>query len=266
MSEIASDFSGTFAQKLAAAHRGGERVMADTSTLEALSRDQALSIQHEVVSALSPVAGWKVAALPDGDLISAPIVRSRLFQSPVSISPAVYGLGGIECEIAFRFGREPVPARDGFASEHIIEAIDGACAAIEVADSRWASKFTIPRNAMIADLLSNGALVLGSLNKNWQDVAFETVPARLGINGNTICQTIGGHPRGDLIGLMVMLANDLGKRGLVIKPGEIVTTGSYTGFHTADPGDEIVAEFDGFTSVSVTFNRFENNGETDALR
>ncbi|TIU17406.1 MAG: hypothetical protein E5W49_20060, partial [Mesorhizobium sp.] len=194
MSEIASDFSGTFAQKLAAAHRGGERVMADTSTLEALSRDQALSIQHEVVSALSPVAGWKVAALPDGDLISAPIVRSRLFQSPVSISPAVYGLGGIECEIAFRFGREPVPARDGFASEHIIEAIDGACAAIEVADSRWASKFTIPRNAMIADLLSNGALVLGSLNKNWQDVAFETVPARLGINGNTICQTIGGHP------------------------------------------------------------------------
>ncbi|MER8563478.1 fumarylacetoacetate hydrolase family protein [Mesorhizobium sp. M0578] len=267
MPDIASEITNSVVQKLVAAHRSGERVPADALTLEALSRAQALSIQHEVVSALSlPVAGWKVAALADGDLVSAPIVRSRLFHSPASISPSVYGLGGVECEIAFRFAREPVPGRDGFASDHIIEAIDGACAAVEVADSRWASEFSIPRNAMVADLLSNGALIVGSVSKNWRDVAFDALGARLRINGDTICQTMGGHPYGDLIGLTVMLANDLRKRGLVIQPGEIVTTGSYTGFHTANPGDEIVAEFDGFTSVSVTFNSFENSGETCALR
>ncbi|ESX84280.1 fumarylacetoacetate hydrolase family protein [Mesorhizobium sp. LNJC405B00] len=267
MSDRASEISRVIAQKLIAAHRSGERVPANASTLEALSRAQALGIQHAVVSGLSvPVAGWKVAALPDGDLISAPIVESRLFQSGVSISPAIYGLGGVECEIAFRFAREPAPGRNGFAREHIIEAIDGAYAAVEVVNSRWASALSTPRNAMIADLLSNGALIIGSVNRNWRDVGFDTLGARLGINGSTVCQNAGGHPDGDLIGLLIMLANHLRQRGLVLRPGEIVTTGSYTGFHTANPGDEIVAEFDGFTPVSVTFDGLENSGEIYALR
>ncbi|RUV68420.1 hypothetical protein EOA78_26815 [Mesorhizobium sp. M5C.F.Cr.IN.023.01.1.1] len=257
MSNQACEFLSTLAQRLVVARRGGQRVRADASTLETLSRARALSIQHEVVSALSlPVAGWKVAALPDGDLISAPILRDRLFESPAIICPGVYGLGGVECEIAFCFAREPIPGSDGFAREHIVEAIEGACAAIEVVDSRWASSFSTPRNAMVADLLSNGALVVGPVNRSWQDVAFHTLMARLGINGNSICQSTGGHPDGDLIGLLVMLANDLAKRGLVLRPGEIVTTGSYTGFHTANPGDAIVAEFDGFTSASVIFQQF----------
>ncbi|MER8402004.1 hypothetical protein [Mesorhizobium sp. M1348] len=162
--------------------------------LEALSRAQALSIQHELVNALSlPVAGWKVAALPDGDLISAPIIRGVFFKARPPFS-AVYGLGGVECEIAFCFAREPIRGRNGFASEHIIEAIDRACAAVEVADSRWASKFSIPRNAIVADLLSNGALVIGSLNRNWRDVVFEALGARLGVNGDTACQTSGAVP------------------------------------------------------------------------
>ncbi|CAN7743012.1 2-keto-4-pentenoate hydratase [Mesorhizobium sp. LjNodule214] len=258
MSIIANEIARGIAQKLVAAYRAGKRVPADPLMLEALSRVQALNIQHEVVKALAvPVAGWKVAALPDGDLISAPILRDRLFPSPASICPAIYGLGGVECEIAFRFVREPIPGREGFEKEHIIEAIDGACPAIEVVDSRWATTFSTPRNAMIADLLSNGALVVGPANRNWRDVAFRALGARLGINGRTACQSTGGHPDGDLIGLLTMFANDLRKRGIVLSPGEIVTTGSYTGFHTAKPGDEIVAEFDGFSPVSVAFNSLE---------
>lgn len=245
------------AQRLIAAHLGGQRVEVDLSILEALSRSQALIIQHEVVSKLSvPVAGWKVAALPDGDLISAPIVASRLLHSPTSISRSTYGLGGVECEIAFRFASEPVPGKGGFAREQIIEAIDGACAAIEIVDSRWTTAFSTPRNAMIADLLSNGALAVGAVNKNWRDMAFDTLRANLGINGTAVCESTGGHLDGDLIGLLTMFANDLRERGLVLRPGEIVTTGSYTGLHTARSGDEIVAEFDGFSPVSVAFQQF----------
>lgn len=256
MSNTASPISSALAQSLVAAHQGGQRVGADLSTLESLSRAQALSIQHEVVSRLSvPIAGWKVAALPDGDLISAPIVTSRLLHSPARISQTTYGLGGVECEIAFRFAKEPVPDKGGFARAQIIEAIDGACAAIEIVDSRWTTAFSTPRNAMIADLLSNGALVVGAVNKNWRDVAFNNLRAHLGINGTTVCQSTGGHPNSDLIGLLTMFANDLRERGLVLRPGEIVTTGSYTGFHTARSGDEIAAEFDGFSPVSVAFQQ-----------
>ncbi|MER9274069.1 fumarylacetoacetate hydrolase family protein [Mesorhizobium sp. M0643] len=254
MSITSSEISRAVAQKLVAAYRGGQRVPADPSALGALSRVQALDIQREVVSALAvPIAGWKVAALPDGDLISAPILRNRLLPSPASICPAIYGLGGVECEIAFRIAREPIPGREGFAKKDIIEAVEGACSAIEVVDSRWATTFSTPRNAMIADLLSNGALVLGALNKNWRDVTFGSLGARLEINGRTVCQSTGGHPDGDLIGLLVNFANDLRKRGVVLRSGDVITTGSYTGFHTAKSGDEIIAEFDGFSSVSVTF-------------
>ncbi|RWJ04423.1 MAG: hypothetical protein EOR25_22240 [Mesorhizobium sp.] len=266
MSEFASDLSHMLARKLIAAHRGGQRAPAQVKELEALSRAQALHIQGEVVSALSPVAGWKAAALPDGDLVSAPILRHRLLQSPASLSPVMYGLGGVECEIAFRFARRPTPRKRGFEREDILDALDAACAAVEVVDSRWAVASPIPRNAMIADLLSNGALVVGSFNPHWRSVAFDVLAARLSINGTVRSETRGGHSDCDLIGLLVMLANDLLKRGIMLGAGEIVTTGSFTGFHTATSGDEIKAEFDGFPPVSVIFNSLESNGEANALR
>lgn len=267
MSNRTNETIRLYAEKLIAAHESGQPADVGLAELETLSRDEATSIQHEVARALSaPVAGWKVAALSDGDLVSAPIVRSRLLTSASRLGPALYGLGGVECEIAFQFARAPLSGRDGFGRDNIVEAVEGVCAAIEVVHSRWSTAFSTPRNAMVADLLSNGALIVGSLSRNWHEETFRSLGARLSVNGQTIRETRGGHPDGDLVGLMVLLANHLRKRGVMINAGDIVTTGSFTGFYTAKAGDEIVAEFDGFSPVSVKFENIEGRGEVYALR
>ncbi|KUM28562.1 hypothetical protein AU467_34580 [Mesorhizobium loti] len=219
--------------------------------LNALSRGDALAIQTELAQALAPSrAAWKVARLDDGDLISAPIVGNRLFESPGRLSQDIYGLGGIECELAFRIGH-PLSATDKEWSRYnVLDAIDGVSVAVEICDSRWAVGFDTPRNAMLADLLANAALIVGPTETDWRSIAFEKINGRLIING-AIQREAAGRAGADLVDLVVLLANDLRNRGHALKVGDFIATGSYTGFHKASPGDRIVAEFGGLKSVFV---------------
>ncbi|MDE3761443.1 fumarylacetoacetate hydrolase family protein [Sinorhizobium meliloti] len=242
------------ARELAAAFLSGNTVAGAEEDLTSMTRDEALAIQGLVVELLGEsVVGWKVGALPDGDLISAPVVAGRLVQSPASLARATYGLGGVEAEIAFRFAKEPSPGKQGFEREDIIDAVEGICPVIEVVTSRWSTALKSPRNAMVADLLSNGALVVGDISRQWRGIALDSLEAQLSINETVVHRSRGGNPQSDLIGLLVTFANDLIRRGLSIAPGQIVTTGSYTGFLTASPGDVIAAEFNEFGPISVKF-------------
>lgn len=177
----------------------------------------------------------------------------RLVQSPASLDPATYGAGGIEAEIAFRFAKEPIPGKDGFTREGITAAIEGIFPTIEVVTSRWTPALRSSRNAMIADLLSNGALVVGAVIRNWRNIALDTLQVELSINDTIVHRSSGGNPQKDLVSLLLMFANHLAQRGLSIKPGQIVTTGSYTGFLTAGPGNIISAKFNQVGAVSVQF-------------
>ncbi|MER9076746.1 fumarylacetoacetate hydrolase family protein [Mesorhizobium sp. M0904] len=228
-------------------------MVVDEAVLQDVSRPAALEIQQRVILGLAaPVAAWKAAALPDGDLVSAPIVASRLFSSPCVLGANLYGRGGIECEIAFRFARAPIGG-SSVTRAGVIDALDGACAAIEVVTSRWGGPLPSSRNAMIADLLANGALVCGPLKANWASTSFASLDVSLRLNGTVMHRATGGHPDSDLVGLLVRFVSDLGNRKIEIQPGTVVTTGSFTGLITAKPGDVVSAEFEGFEPVSVTF-------------
>src|SRR4051794_28206462 len=73
--------------------------------------DDAHAIQDATVDALGEtVAGWKVAAPIDGQIVRGVLLRSRLFDSPARVPAAMVPLQGVEAEIAFRFKRD-LPAR-----------------------------------------------------------------------------------------------------------------------------------------------------------
>lgn len=253
MSHRASDHIHYLAEGLLSAHGGGSPLVVDAALLQEVSRPAALEIQQRVIKGLAaPVAAWKTAALPDGDLVSAPIVASRFFSSPCILGANLYGTGGVECEIAFRFARAP-KEEVSVTKAGVIDALDGACAAIEVVTSRWGGPLPASRNAMVADLLANGALVCGPFNENWASACFASLDASLRLNGVVTHRTTGGHPDSDLVGLLVRFVKDLRDRKIEIQPGTVVTTGSFTGLVTARPGDVVSAEFEGFEPVSVTF-------------
>src|SRR5262245_17857526 len=76
-----------------------------------LDEATAMRIQQLTVERLhAAVAGWKVAVLPDGAVLAAPILDFLLYRNAASVPDRLRGSGGIECEIAFRIG-QLLPAR-----------------------------------------------------------------------------------------------------------------------------------------------------------
>ncbi len=53
---------------------------------------------------------------------------------------------------------------------------------------------------------------------------------------------------------MTWLANHLSKRGIGLKAGDIVTTGTCITPLPIAPGDRVIAEFAGLGQVTVAFN------------
>lgn len=243
----------SIARELASANLAGYVVTADMSVLAKIDRGRALQIQAYVASKMDGrIAGYKVAAFSD-DLIWAPVMQGRLLTTPASLPKKIYGLGGVECELAFHFSKQPVHRHSEFTVGAIADAIDGVSAAIEVVNSRWSTALSTPRNAMLADMLSNAALVVGPINHDWKRTQFDRITAELFVNGSSVHRTRGGHADGDHLGAIARLANNLLNREISIQPGAFVTTGSYTGFHIAESGDAIEAHFEGYDSASVAF-------------
>lgn len=239
---------------LVAARTSGVRASLPGVEVDAMDRATAYQVQLEVIEELgTSIAGWKVAVLADGDVIAAPIITERFIRSPASLPPSIYGLGGVECEVAFEIARTPIATKGEFNRDEILASIGSAHAAMEVLDSRWTMGLTSPRNAMVADFLANGALVIGERVDEWRHLNFAFSRVALEVNGEVLIEREGGHASGDLIGWVALLANHLAERGQVLRRGRFVTTGSFTGVHFAAPGDEMTIRFQGFPPLTVAF-------------
>jgi 2-keto-4-pentenoate hydratase len=236
---------------------------ADLSTelLNQVDMDTSLQVQQLTLDHLSrPAAAWKVAVLPDGAVLSAPIADNLFFRAPAHLPRDLYGQGGIECEIAFRIAGDLPPRPTPYSRGDVAACVESACVAVEVLNSRLATKFDSPRNAMLADMLSNAALVVGDPVREWHDSNFRTIPVQLFVRGESVLSRQGGHPNGDPFDGVIALANHLAARGLALKAGSYVTTGSFTGVHFAAPGDEIRVSFDGFPELRLML---EDSGAAD---
>ena len=253
---MSTDWVQNISDALVAARATGVPAALTPEVLERLDDEAGMRVQHLTLERLQArVAGWKVAVLPDSHVIAAPIIDPLLLHSPAVLPKAVYGLGGIECEIAFLVGR-PLPERRGalLGRDEVAASIDSACAAVEVLNSRLPDGLSSTRSAMLADMLSNGALVVGAPLKPWSNIDFTTIAVEFAVNGKVVVSRRGGLPSGDPLGGVVALANHLARRGTPLLAGQYITTGSYTGVHLASPGDEMVISFEGFSELRLRFD------------
>lgn len=219
-----------------------------------LDEATAMRIQQLTVERLhAAVAGWKVAVLPDGAVLAAPILDFLLYRNAASVPDRLRGSGGIECEIAFRIGQS-LPARTlPYSRAEVDACIDSAFPAIETLRSRLPAGFASPRYALLADMLFNAGLIVGGGISAWRDKDFASIPIELVVNDRTIVRRAGGLPSGDPLGAVVALANHLQRHNQSLLPDQFVTTGSYTGVHMADPGDRVAVRFEGFPELRIAF-------------
>lgn len=242
-----------------------EGVTLDGLPKSALPRDAAegYKVQAGLLAALEiPVGGWKIGAtskvaqkmLKTRGPFAAPVFAPRIYDAPARLPSSAYRMRGLEGEFAYRFAK-PLPARRAaYDADEVAAALGSLHLAIEIVDSRFAGGFKMPLPAIIADLGSQGALVLGPPVPRWRQRDLAKVPVRMEVNGKVVGEGDGSAPMGSPMTALVWLVNHARRRG-GIAAGQVVTTGTCCGFHAAAPGAHVEAVFGRLGSVVVDFVR-----------
>jgi 2-keto-4-pentenoate hydratase len=213
--------------------------------------DEAFAIEEATVRQLGEqTAGWKVALLPDGRFSYGIVLASVVKRSEDVVDARDVPLLGMEGEIAFRFLAD-LPARPEPYSYDEVARNVVAFPLIEIVSSRYADYHNTPVIERTADMMSNGAFVVGDDQPNWRTIDLVNIPVSLTFDDAVVVERNGGHALGDPLALAVDMVN-FRRASTGVRAGQMITTGAYTGMNVAKPGQRVAVRFGGFPVCAVT--------------
>ena len=218
-------------------------------------RAGAFAVQEATLAGLGPVGGWKVGAKgPAAEPTCAPLPAAGLLASGAVLLGAPWQLRGVELEVAFRLGQDLDPRGRTLAPDELAAAISEVLPVIEVVETRLADWRQSEPLAQLADLQSHGALVLGAPTP----IAPATVDLRalesyLAFDGQPVASARGANPAADVWRLLAWLALHCSERGLPLRAGQVITTGSFTGMLFAPDDAAVLGELKGIGRVELRF-------------
>jgi 2-keto-4-pentenoate hydratase len=163
-------------------------------------------------------------------------------------------LRGVESEIAFLMGKDLPPRATPYSRAELVDAIASCHPAIELLESGLLDPDAVDRLTAIADLQSNGGFVSGPAVEGWQDFDFTNESAQMNVDGFVRVANGKNAAGGDLLRLVLWLANEAQSRTGGLLAGQWITTGSWTGKIMADSGSVAMARFLKFGEVTVRFD------------
>jgi 2-keto-4-pentenoate hydratase len=210
----------------------------------------AYAVQQCLMERLGEIGGWKVGAPgPAAAPNCAPMPAGGIHHTPAVLPAAQFAAPFIESEIAFLLSAD-LPARDAPYTAAEVEAAIASChPAIEVVQSRFADPDAAGALANLADLIRHGAFIYGDAVEGWQSLDFPSLAVTQTIEGGPTREGLG-NPAGDMLRLMVWLANEGAVWAGGLRAGQIVTCGSWTGMTLAGRG-EVVTAFAGVAPVTL---------------
>ena len=224
------------AEKLLAQHKGGERFKTlDPSEGPATIAD-AYDIQDKYVALLrrehGDAVGYKVgltsATMQEFCRIDHPIegvvLASRVHRSGASVRRSDFGRLGLEFEIAVRIKSDVPVTSTPWTAGTIAAHIGGVGAAIEIVDDRSADYTSLDVLSLVADNSWNAGIVLSEFAAAWADL--ESVKGRATRYGVAIGEGHGRDILGHPFNSVAWLATQLASRGVGLKAGQVVMTGS----------------------------------------
>ena len=223
--------------------------------IAAADRAAAFAVQDATLGLLGGSAGWKVGAKdPSAEPGCAPLPATGVMRSGVVLPDASHRLRGIEVEVALRLGRDLIPDSPEIDMAELMAAVESVIPAIEVVESRFQDWRESDPLAQLADLQSHGTLVVGEpAGLSPADVDLRTVEAYLAFDGQPVATTRGANPAADIWRLLAWLAWHAAQRGMPLRAGDVVTTGSCTGLLFAPEGARVQALLPGVGSVELRF-------------
>ncbi len=209
------------------------------------------------------IGGWKIGFVfsPRQVPMICPLFNSRLFKSPARVPLALTPALRIEPEISFRL-KQDLPARaKAYRAEELARMLS-ACASLEIIDSRFDTSLRSIRQIIdnpktrleaMADNNTTGAYITAEGRDDWQDFDFAAIKMSMRTPSRVIVESTGGHAFSDPFLPCVVLANEMRHRG-GMRAGDLLVTGSFSGFFEVAPDEPVTAEFAGFGSAEATFS------------
>ena len=188
-----------------------------------------MQVQDALVRQLGiEVGGWKIGCtseyaqklLKTKGPFAGRVLAPRIFASGITLPGSAYRMRGLEGEFAFVLGKDLKPRKRPYTRSEMRAAVAEVRPAIELVDSRFADWMSVSTPCLMVD-------------------------------GKVVGEGKGADALGDPFLALAWLANELRTReGL--KAGQIVSTGTCTGFHKAEPAAKVEADFGNLGKVSFT--------------
>ena len=244
------------ARRLFDEHRAGEPYAGLPEDLRPRNLDEAHAIQerlqnlNEEQGGLGPLAGWKVALTTPvmqrlagiGHPCAGGIHAAYVYRSPATLRARDYVRIGVEAEIAVRLAADL--AGGGHTRESVAEAVGALTPALEIVDDRAVDYDSLDGLMLVADNSFNFGTVLGPETAEWAALDLPALSGRMAINGEVAGEGAGSAVMGHPFEALAWLANALHERGLRLRAGQIVMTGSIVATKWPSAGDEVVFDLD----------------------
>lgn len=213
----------------------------------------AYAIQSEFVAArtreLGRIGGFKIALTTPAmrrmvgleDAIAGELLENGIHPSPARVRAADYVNLIVECEIGFELGDDLPAIGAPYDRDRVGAAVAAAMPAFELADDRKAEYKGLAAHALmlIADNAWNEGAVLGAAVQDWRGVDLAALKGVLTVNGEQAGEGHGRDVMGHPLEALAWLANNLAGRGLGLRRGEVVITGSLVPSIFPKAGDSI---------------------------
>ena len=156
----------------------------------------------------------------------------------------------VEVEVGFILGAT-LPGAE-CTEEDVLDATDAVAPAIELIDSRIVD-WRIRLADTIADNASSAGFVLGPERVKPREIDLLGIDATLRRNGEVVAEGRSDAVLGNPVTAVAWLARKVAGFGVRLEAGHVILPGSCTRAIDVRPGDDFVADFDRFGTVTVSF-------------
>ncbi len=195
------------------------------------------------------LAGWKIGLGSANAMKSANLTRpvfgrvfaGRLHKAGGTVAVPTLPVALIEFEIAFTLARDVTP---GERIANPLDVVAKAQIVSEIVSSRFTDRKSVGLPSFVADSVGFHGLVIG------QDIDPKRIPAIVASlvvhqDGKEVCRTATGDDGLDPATMLGYLIEHAGNRGLTLRKGDVVTTGSVSRPFEATSPASFVARADG---------------------
>jgi len=233
--------------------RLGRRTAALPEAVRPLTREAGYAIQAQLERRSAfPRFGWKIAATSkagqahiavDGPL-GGRLLRERVHESGERIPLGANHMRVAEAEFAFRMARDLGPRAVPYSVEDVLAAVATFHPAIEVPDSRYEDFTVVGAAQLIADNACAHYFVLGpAAPESWRELDLSTHTLKGEVVGKLAREGVGANVLGDPRIALTWVANELSSLGIILRAGQVVTTGTCVVPLEIAPGDHVRMDF-----------------------